>query len=94
MAYSCATRSNQESEVADVLPEVVYRNVEGVRYDELTPMLLNEVQQLHAEIAAQAAQLREVNEIKQQLAEMVELNRTMQMALAELQARDTRVAMR
>jgi len=85
-------------EVAEVLPEVVYRNtegkVEGVRYDELTPLLLNEVKQLHEQLAAQAAQLREVNEIKQQLADVVEINRTMQMALAELQARDTRLAMR
>jgi trimeric autotransporter adhesin len=36
-------------EVAEVLPEVVYRNaegkVEGVRYDELTPMLLALAQQ-------------------------------------------------
>jgi trimeric autotransporter adhesin len=67
-------------EVAEVLPEVVYRNaegkVEGVRYDELTPLLVNEVQ-----------------ERKQQLTEMREQNRAMQMALAELKDKDARVAM-
>jgi hypothetical protein len=51
-------------EVAQVYPELVIRDsagrVEGVRYDELAPMLLNEMQQ-------QAAQLREVRQ------ELVEL---------------------
>jgi hypothetical protein len=84
-------------EVAEVLPEVVYRNtegkVEGVRYDELAPMLVNEIKQLHEQIAAQASQLRKVDEIKRQLMEMREQNRAMQVALAELQAKDNRVAM-
>ncbi len=52
------------------------------------------VNALSEQLAAQASQLREVNEIKRQLAEVVELNRTMQSALAELQEKDTRVAMR
>ena len=92
-------------EVAEVLPEVVYRNadgkVEGVRYDELTPMLLSEVQQLHKQVAvqqamlsAQANQLAEIDSLKQQYAEMRALNRAMQTELAELRASDTRVALR
>jgi trimeric autotransporter adhesin len=75
-------------EVADVLPEVVYRNtegkVEGVRYDELTPMLVALAQQQQAEIAA----------LKQQYAEMLALKSEMQTELTELRARDTTVASR
>ena len=52
--------------------------IEGVRYDELTPMLLNQVQQ-------QAAQ---ISELKQQVAELNSLKQQMHAALHELQARD------
>jgi hypothetical protein len=46
-------------EVAEVYPELVVRDattgrIDGVRYDELAPMLLNEVQQQQMEITAQA----------------------------------------
>jgi hypothetical protein len=62
-------------EVAKVYPELVIRDrdgrIDGVRYEELAPMLLNEVQKLTAaqgkQNAAQAAQIRE---LKQQVAEM------------------------
>jgi hypothetical protein len=51
-------------EVAKVYPELVIRNeagqAEGVRYEELTPMLLNEVQRQQQELA----------ELKQQVAEL------------------------
>jgi hypothetical protein len=51
-------------EVAKVYPELVIRNeagrIEGVRYDELAPMLLNQVQQ----------QARKIRELKAQYAEM------------------------
>jgi hypothetical protein len=44
-------------QVAKVYPELVIRNasgrIDGVRYDELAPMLLNEVQQQQSKIAAQ-----------------------------------------
>jgi hypothetical protein len=80
-------------EVADVLPEVVYRNaegnVEGVRYEELTPMLLSEVQQLHKQVAAQAIQLAEMSELKRQLADLKSL-----VATLSNQSKDERVAMR
>jgi cell division FtsZ-interacting protein ZapD len=44
--------------VAKVYPELVIRNetgrIDGVRYDELAPMLLNEVQQQQRKLAAEA----------------------------------------
>jgi hypothetical protein len=71
-----------------VLPELVYRDaegrVEGVRYDELAPMLLNEVQ--HQKHAA-AAQDAEIRQLKEQLA-------VMQAALGKLQSKDELVAQR
>jgi hypothetical protein len=62
-------------EVAKVYPELVIRDqsgrIDGVRYDELAPMLLNEVQQQLTQTTekfdAQAAQIRE---LKQELAEL------------------------
>ena len=85
-------------EVAQVYPELVIRNaagrIDGVRYDELAPMLLNEVQKQAAEIrglkrqqdrfAAQAQQLRD---LQQQLV-------SLQAALQKLQTRDKLVAQR
>jgi hypothetical protein len=54
-------------EVAKVYPELVIRNeagqAEGVRYEELTPMLLNEVQQ----------QQQELQELKQQVVDLQKL---------------------
>jgi hypothetical protein len=63
-------------EVAKVYPELVIRNesgrIDGVRYDELAPLLLNEVQQQQGRMAAQderiAAQDAAIRELKQQLA--------------------------
>jgi hypothetical protein len=59
-------------EVAKVYPELVIRGdkgqIEGVRYEELTPMLLNEIQR-------QQAQLRDM---QQQVAELQEFRRSMQ----------------
>ena len=58
-------------EVNKIYPELVIRDdagkIEGVRYEELAPMLLNEVQQQQREIAAQGARLRD---IERQLAGM------------------------
>jgi hypothetical protein len=51
-------------EVAKVYPELVIRNeqgrIDGVRYDELAPMLLNEVQQQQEKIAAMEQQLAQI----------------------------------
>ena len=85
-------------EVAKVYPELVIRDqsgrIDGVRYDELAPMLLNEVQKQAAEIrelkqqqkqsVAQAEQLRDV---QQQLA-------ALHAALVKLQSKDELVAHR
>jgi hypothetical protein len=64
-------------EVAKVYPELVIRNgagrIEGVRYEELTPMLLNEVQR----------QQTELQELRQQLAELQEFRRSMQSRAAD-----------
>jgi len=58
-------------EVAKVYPELVIRGddgrINGVRYEELTPMLLHEVQQQQAQIAALNARLAELDELKQQM---------------------------
>jgi Chaperone of endosialidase len=57
-------------EVAQVYPELILRDqsgrVQGIRYEELAPILLKELQLQQHRIAAQAAQL---HELKQQLAE-------------------------
>jgi hypothetical protein len=75
-------------EVAKVYPELVVRDgkgrIDGVRYDELAPMLLNELQRQKSVIEAQAAEFRDM---KRQLAEM-------RAALSKLHSTDERVAMR
>jgi len=74
-------------EVAKVYPELVIRDdagkVQGVRYEELAPMLLNEVQQ-QQQIAAQAA---EIWQLKAQL-------QRIDTALLKLQSKDELVARR
>ena len=68
-------------EVAKVYPELVTRDeagkVEGVRYEELAPMLLNEVQQL-----------------KREMAQLKQANRSMQAAIAKHAEKDGQAAMR
>jgi len=79
-------------EVAKVYPELVIRDqagrIDGVRYDELAPMLLNAMQKRDAAQAEKnAAQATEIRDLKQQVAEM-------HAALLKLQAKDERVAQR
>jgi len=86
-------------EVAKVYPELVVRDgsgrIDGVRYDELAPMLLNEVQKRDAAQDQQnAAQTAEIRDLKQQMAELKALNQATQVALRELQAKDEFVAQR
>jgi hypothetical protein len=75
-------------EVAKVYPELVIRDaqgrIDGVRYDELAPMLLNEVQRQQETAKAQAAEIRD---LKDQLAGI-------QAALLRLQSTDHLVAQR
>jgi hypothetical protein len=75
-------------EVVKVFPELVIRNeqgrIDGVRYDELAPMLLNELQKQQHAAAHQAAEIRA---LKRQLAEI-------QAALSRRQPGDQLVARR
>jgi hypothetical protein len=52
--------------------------IDGVRYDELAPMLLNEAQK----------QAEEIRDLKQQLAELKDLNQATLAALQNLQVKD------
>jgi len=58
-------------EVDKVFPELVIRDdagkIQGVRYDELAPMLLNEMQRQAAEIRGLKTQLAKLNDLKQEL---------------------------
>jgi len=82
-------------EVAKVYPELVIRDekgrIDGVRYDELAPMLLNETRHQAAEIRdLKQQQLR----TQQQMAELKALNQATQVALRTLQAKDQLVVQR
>jgi len=90
-------------EVAKVYPELVVRDattgrIDGVRYEELAPMLLNEMQQQQRKNATQAAEIRELKQqqlrTQQQMAELKAFNLATQVALRKLQAKDEFVATR
>jgi hypothetical protein len=59
-------------EVAQVYPELVVRNesgrIDSVRYDELAPMLLKEVQEQQRKIAAQTEHIRAFGALQEELA--------------------------
>jgi hypothetical protein len=77
--------------VDKVYPELVIRDgkgqLQGVHYEELAPMLLHEMQKQAAKITSLERQVRKINELECELAEM----RT---ALAELKSKDQLVAQR
>jgi hypothetical protein len=56
-------------EVAKIYPELVIRDevgrIQGVRYDELAPMLLNEVQQQRAQLRAMTQQVADLTQVLQ-----------------------------
>ncbi len=96
-------------EVARVYPELAVRNehgrIHGVRYDELAPMLLNEVQkqqrinaaqteQKAAEDATIAAQAAKIASLEQKVAEVDELKQQLSAVIQELKARDKLAAQR
>jgi len=93
---SDATGSRQygliAEEVAKVYPELVIRDengrIDGVRYDELAPMLLNEMKKRNA------AQEAEMRDLKSQIAELKALNQATRLALRKLQSKDDFVAQR
>jgi hypothetical protein len=73
-------------EVAKVYPDLVIRGekdrIDGVRYDERAPLLLDEVQLQQQMIISQAAEMRDV---KQQVAGLKALNEATRVALQKLQ---------
>ena len=75
-------------EVAKIYPELVIRDdagkIQGVRYEELAPMLLNEMQRQEHRIATQDEEIRELKQQQEQ----------MQATLLELQSKDRLVAQR
>jgi hypothetical protein len=93
-------------EVAKVYPELVIRDekgrIDGVRYDELAPMLLNEMQQQHAQLTEKidaqaktnAAQTAEICDLKLQVAGLYGLQQEMRAALRDLKSQDQFVAQR
>jgi trimeric autotransporter adhesin len=86
-------------EAAKVYPELVIRDesgrIDGVRYEELAPMLLNEVQQQRAQLTAKIdAQAADICDLKEQMVELQALKRDLHAALLKLQAKDVVVAER
>jgi hypothetical protein len=89
-------------EVAKVYPELVVRDqdgrIDGVRYDELAPMLLNEVQKQERKIDALATvnadQAAEIRDLRRQVAELNDLKQEMRAALLRLKSQDQLVAQR
>jgi hypothetical protein len=93
-------------EVNKIYPELVIRDeagkIQGVHYEELAPMLLNEVQRQAAEIRDLkqqqkdeiTAQNAKIRGLEQQVAELIDLKQEMRAALLKLQSRDQFVAQR
>jgi Chaperone of endosialidase len=90
-------------EVAKVYPDLVIRDehgrIDGVRYDELTPMLLNEMQQQSVQIRdlKQQAQIvqkqaAEIQQLKMQMTEMQELKRELQASVQQSRSHHLLVA--
>jgi hypothetical protein len=82
-------------EVAKIYPDLVIRNasgrIDGVRYDELAPMLLNELQQQQSKIAVQsetiATQGTQMRDMQERLTALEGLNRATLLELRNLQAK-------
>jgi Chaperone of endosialidase len=85
-------------EVDKIYPELVIRDasgtIQGVRYDELAPMLLNEAQQQKQKIDAQAAEIRDLKQQQKTVGEMQKQMAEMHAALLKLQAKDEFMAQR
>jgi hypothetical protein len=88
-------------EVDMIYPELVIHDqagqIQGVRYDELAPILLSEVQQQRQELSDARAQIAAQTEkfavLERQVEQVQEINRAMQASLSKLQDADSRVAM-
>jgi endosialidase-like protein len=75
-------------EVAKVYPDLVvvdqHGKIQGVRYDELAPMLLNEAQK----------QAQDLHQLKEQVAMLARVNASMREEIAMMRSKDPRVAAR
>jgi len=75
-------------EVAKIYPELVIHGadgrIDGVRYEELAPLLLNEVQQQRQLLQEQQQKLDEVVQLRREVTELKQMNRSMQDAMAKL----------
>lgn len=82
-------------EVAKVYPELVIHGtdgrINGVRYEELAPMLLNVVQEQQAQLGAQDEALRN---LKAQVAQLNEFRESMMAASGEMRPKEQLVAQR
>ncbi len=89
-------------EVANVYPELVIRDergqIDGVRYDELAPMLLNEVQKERATVATLVAQheadAAKIASLARKVAEVDDLKQQLSAVIQELKGRGKLVAQR
>jgi len=89
-------------EVAKVYPDLVIRDekgrIDGVRYDELASMLLNEMQKDHATVASLVAEhqadARKIAVLEQKVAEVQDLKQQLAAVIQALKAHDNRVAQR
>ena len=94
-------------EVAKVYPELVIHGadgrIDGVRYEELPPMLLNVVQQQRAQVAAQAndfavqgrkfdSQTESIRNLEVQVAQINQFKQSMLAAMRELRSQANLVA--
>ena len=89
-------------EVDKVYPELVIRDeagkIQGVRYDELAPMLLNETQKEHSTVATLVAQheadAERIASLERKVAEVDDLKQQLSALILELKAQDKLVAQR
>ncbi len=87
-------------EVAEVYPELVIRDekgeIQGVRYDELGPMLLNEMQKQQRLNLAQAAEIRALKtrqrDMQKQLTELRDLTDLLHAAVRQTESRGEFIA--
>jgi Chaperone of endosialidase len=80
-------------EVVKIYPELVIRDeagkIQGVRYDELAPMLLNEMQKQRKQIAAQNDKIQAQDE---KFAQLIKINEAVLSAIANVKGRDQTLA--
>jgi len=92
-------------EVDKIYPELVIHDgtgqIQGIRYDELAPMLLNELQQQLTDVATlkqkvqqQEQKLSDIDQLKEEVADLKRANESVRAAMSKLLAKDERMVMR